>query len=121
MKQQDQRHTQKPEHLHPHHTTSSATLDGSKVTLTPPSTVTLAVALASGSATLVALTRHVAETGTLAGAVYVTVLPLPLILPHVAAHVTLESLAPETVAVKTCDPPGANVTLSGTTVTPTST
>ena len=81
-------------------------------------TVTIAVALLVGSATLVALTSH---SPAVPGAMYVRVFPLPLMLPHVVDQATLVSLAPVTVAVNDCVPFAGSVTLVGDTVPATDT
>ncbi len=70
--------------------------------LTATSTAVTSIAAVAdlvGSATLVAVAVY--EPGT-AGAVYVTTLPVPVIVPPLTLHVTSFSRVPETIAVKLC-------------------
>lgn len=73
-------------------------------------TVTVAAALLLGSATLVAVTTQVPAVF---GATYDAVLPVPVMLPQVLDHVTLESCEPETEAENDRDAPTAIDALVG--------
>lgn len=73
-------------------------------------TVTVAAALLLASATLLAVTTQVPAVF---GATYDTVLPVPLMLPHVLDHVTLVSCEPETDAENDRDAPTAIDALVG--------
>src|SRR6056297_236419 len=90
---------------------------GVTTTMGAISVVTVAEALLLVSATLVAVT---VQLPSLAGAVYVTVLPVPVMTPQVTLHVTPVSLLPVTIASKAVLVSGAIVTAVGSSVRMTS-
>jgi hypothetical protein len=79
-------------------------------------TVTVAFAIRVGSAALAAVTVYVPFVP---GAVQDTVVPVPLMVPPVAVHVTAELVLLVTAATNCCVPPAPTVVVAGVTVMPT--